>query len=81
MEYSQIVQNFLNRKTRLFLLGLFLLTACSTTRMPWQGVARMSNDTLCYRAAYASGDPAINAEIKSRHLDCEKYQGSDPLDR
>jgi hypothetical protein len=40
--------------------------------MPGVGVERMSNDTLCYRAAYASGDPAINAEIKSRHLDCEK---------
>ena len=64
-----------------FVFILLLLTACSTTRMPGQGVERMSNDTLCYRAAYASGDPAINAEIKSRHLDCEKYQGNDPLDR
>ena len=65
----------------IFSIIFLLLTACSTTRMPGQGVARMSNDTLCYRAAYASGDPAINAEIKSRHLDCEKYYDSDPLDR
>jgi hypothetical protein len=59
-------------KIKCLSLVFIFLTACSTTRMPGVGVERMSNDTLCYRAAYASGDPAINAEIKSRHLDCEK---------
>ncbi len=63
------------RKVRGFII-LLLLTACSTYRAPMQGVERMSNDTLCYRAAYASADPAINAEIKSRHLDCEKMAQS-----
>ena len=64
-----------------FVFILLLLTACSTTRMPGQGVERMSNDTLCYRAAYAQDDLSVTAEIKSRHLDCEKYHDSDPLDR
>lgn len=38
----------------------------------------MSADTLCYRAAYASGDPAIAAQIKTRNIDCGKILGDDP---
>lgn len=31
----------------------------------------MSEQTLCYRAAYAKADPAVNAEISRRNIDCD----------
>jgi hypothetical protein len=31
----------------------------------------MSADTLCYRAAYAKSNEALNNEVAARNLDCE----------
>ena len=46
--------------------------ACATMKSPsiTGDPARMSADTLCYRAAHARASEAINAEIAARNLDC-----------
>lgn len=40
--------------------------------------AKMSADTLCYRAAYAKEDPALREEVKARNLDCEAILAAQP---
>ncbi len=38
----------------------------------------MSADTLCYRAAYAKDDPAVQEEIAARGLDCAENLSQQP---
>ena len=54
---------------------LMLLTACTGAgayKSPSASgdPARMSADTLCYRAAYGRADQALRDEIAARNLDC-----------
>lgn len=57
----------------LLLIACLALAACDGMKGPSLSgdPARMSGDTLCYRAAYAKDDAAINNEIQARHLDCK----------
>ncbi|MCB9977348.1 MAG: hypothetical protein H6858_07105 [Rhodospirillales bacterium] len=72
---------------RLLLLSVALmLSACSGEtlggfRAPTLSgdPAKMSADTLCYRAAYAKEDPALLAEVKARNLDCGQILESQPF--
>jgi hypothetical protein len=60
---------------RLIFFAIPFLAACmSDYKTPTLSgdPASMSGQTLCYRYAYAKSDPAINAEIAARHLDCDR---------
>ena len=54
------------------LLALLTLTACAGYKSPgFSGnPSKMSADTLCYRAAYAKSDRALQDEVRARNLDC-----------
>lgn len=62
-----------------------ILTACSAA--DYEGFrapslsgdpARMSADTLCYRAAYAKENPALQEEVRARNLDCAQILDAQP---
>lgn len=57
------------------------LYGCGETQYnrPSLDPARMSSDTLCYRAAGAKKNPDIESEIRARRLDCRAILESDPL--
>lgn len=62
-----------------------ILTACSAAdyegfRAPSLSgdLARMSADTLCYRAAYAKENPALQEEVRARNLDCAQILDAQP---
>lgn len=57
-------------KHLLLLSAALLLTACASMKGPSQSPAKMSADTLCYRAAYARKNEAVQDEIAARNLDC-----------
>lgn len=70
-------------------VSLLVLAACSSAdsksdhthryNRPSADPARMSSDTLCYRAAGAKKNQAIQDEIRARRLNCRAILESDPL--
>lgn len=61
------------KKDKFLILNFILLTACSSADYKTPSVSNagsMSEQTLCYRYAHARPDPAVNAEIERRHIDC-----------
>ena len=62
------------------LIAVLILTACADYRTPSISgdPVRMSSDTLCFRYAN-SKDPALEAEIARRDLDCAALLREDPL--
>lgn len=55
------------------LLFVFLMAACSGYKTPTlSDPSKMSEDTLCYRYAYAKKNVAIKEEVRARNLDCEE---------
>lgn len=60
------------------LMILVFLAGCQTLKRPSNDPARMSSDTLCYRAANKNSD-ALQDEIDFRNLDCVRILEEDPL--
>ncbi|MCD8496710.1 MAG: hypothetical protein LRZ85_00620 [Alphaproteobacteria bacterium] len=56
----------------LMIFTVLLLASCANFKGPSQSPAKMSADTLCYRAAYAKNNEAIHDEIAARRLNCRK---------
>lgn len=67
------------QKILIFAITLTFLSACQNYNRPSTSPEKMSGDTLCYRAAAAKENEAINDEIRARGLDCRKISADDPL--
>lgn len=68
----------------LTLIALLTLSACGdgSFRRPTasnKDADTMSAETLCYRNATAKKSEAVDAEVKSRNLDCAAILQEDPL--
>jgi hypothetical protein len=60
------------------ILILLVLPACQSLKRPSSDPAKMSSDTLCYRAANKNNE-ALQNEIDRRNLNCNNILQSDPL--
>lgn len=76
----------LRERARIYIMAAVLASALmsaacdtATMRRPSSNPAKMSSDTLCYRAATAKKDEAVIDEIRARHLNCDAVLENDPL--
>lgn len=60
------------------LFMLVMISGCQSLKRPSGDPAKISSDTLCYRAANKNSD-ALQAEIDFRNLDCARILEADPL--